>query len=81
MIGMDTLLGKVGGTGLIMKWYFLSMIFGRWASALIIIADKLTEVTRQLTGGGKLIMQAIGIVSMFYGGGAMLKRRKGCIRD
>jgi len=73
MIGMDALLGKVGGTGLIMKWYFLSMIFGRWASALIIIADKLTEVTRQLTGGGKLIMQAVGIASMFYGGGAMLK--------
>ena len=76
MIGMDALLGKVGGTGLIMKWYFLSMIFGRWASALIIIADKLTEVTRQLTGGGELIMKAIGVVSMFYGGGAILRGGK-----
>jgi len=70
---LDSVMGKIGGTGLLMKFYYMSLIFGRTATATFMIVDGLTEMTRKLTRNSKLIMDIIGIATMWYGGGMMLK--------
>ena len=76
MTTMDELLGKIGGDGLLMKFYFMSMMFGRTAGFIIMMVDGMTELTRMLTGSGEGLMKIIGIASMYYGGGIMLKGGK-----
>ena len=87
-IAMDNVLGAVGGSGALMKFYFLSMIFGQIGAAAIMAAQSVGYLIKVITGGSEALEKLIGIglmVSMFIpgvgpvtrGGSMMMKGARG----
>ena len=60
----DKILGPIGGSGLVMKYYMLSLVFTRMGAAMLMAANSMQYLVNVIASGSDTIKQVLGWVLM-----------------
>ena len=75
----DNILGKIGiddGSGLIGKYYFLSLVFGRIGASVMIAANAVQYLVNTLAQGSETIKDALGVIMII---GSLIPMGRGLV--